>query len=166
MVVTGSRPGSRMGLNHGVPPLKPIPADNVGFTGTQEGLTRPQTTALKLELIQRGMWFTHGDCVGADEQAHVLATNVGYFIAVRPGTTDSKRAHCDGDIVHEPKPNLERNQDIVNDADVLLACPSNEEGEILRSGTWSTIRRARKKGIPIGIIRPSGRIEWERVKDG
>ena len=36
-----------------------------------------------------------------------------------------------------------RNKDIVNSCDILIACPENDK-EVIRSGTWSTIRYAKK----------------------
>ena len=50
---------------------------------------------------------------------------------------------------------LARNRIIAARCDALLACPA-EPDEQLRSGTWSTIRYARKAGKPITIIRPDG----------
>ncbi len=64
---------------------------------------------------------------------------------------------------------LDRNQDIVDRSDVLLAAPKEwtdlsrvrtyEEllrAKPLRSGTWSTVRRAYKRRIPIIIVFPNG----------
>jgi hypothetical protein len=45
---------------------------------------------------------------------------------------------------------LARNDKLVELADRLIAFPKTSK-EVLRSGTWATIRRARKKGIPVDI---------------
>ena len=45
---------------------------------------------------------------------------------------------------------MARNDRLVEYADVLLAFPLTEEEEV-RSGTWATVRRARKVGIPVEI---------------
>jgi hypothetical protein len=49
---------------------------------------------------------------------------------------------------------MARNSELIKRADVLVAFPLDEH-EVMRggasAGTWATIRRARKKGIPIHI---------------
>jgi len=47
---------------------------------------------------------------------------------------------------------LERNLDIVKNSSLLIACPINKNKEELRSGTWSTIRKARKHKLTIYIL--------------
>ena len=61
------------------------------------------------------------------------------------------RAFCIGTIVKEPQPYLQRNHNIVNECDMLVAFPSTSN-EVLRSGTWSTIRYAKKAKKPVEII--------------
>lgn len=46
---------------------------------------------------------------------------------------------------------MNRNQHMVNLADELVAFPKTEEEQWQGSGTWATIRRARKKDIPIHL---------------
>lgn len=53
------------------------------------------------------------------------------------------------------KPPLVRNHDIVDSTELLIACPK-EQVEVLRSGTWATIRYARKKEITVWLIDPEG----------
>jgi hypothetical protein len=50
---------------------------------------------------------------------------------------------------------LERNTEIVKACDVLIATPK-EQDEVLRSGTWATIRRARKYDKKLAVIFPDG----------
>lgn len=57
----------------------------------------------------------------------------------------------------------EGDHDIVDATAVLVACPKEEEGEELRSGTWATVRYARRRHRPVYVVRPSGRVEEERV---
>ena len=57
-------------------------------------------------------------------------------------------------IVYDKKPYLERNKKIVNCCDILIAAPK-QINEVLRSGTWSTIRYAKKIGIEVFIILPN-----------
>jgi hypothetical protein len=55
------------------------------------------------------------------------------------------------------KPYLVRNHEIVDDSQVLIAAPK-EFTEQLRSGTWATIRYARKIGRTVRIVFPDGSI--------
>lgn len=129
---------------------------DVGFTGTRDGLTADQESVLRQWLHDGGaMGFHHGDCVGADAQAHDIAKGEGYWIIVHPPDRNGLRAHKVGDETREPRPYLLRNQDIVDAAGILVACPG-EMTEQVRSGTWSTIRYARAVGKPVQIIYPDG----------
>ena len=124
----------------------------VGFTGTQRGLTDEQKAALDRlfhELGQDAVEIHHGDCVGADEEAHDLADNHAFDIVRHPPDKDDKRAFCTGGEERDPKPYLDRNKDIVDETDMLIACPNGEER--VRSGTWSTVRYARKRSSIDGI---------------
>lgn len=140
----------------------------IGFTGTQNGLTDAQEAALDrlfAELEHHAIEFHHDDCIGADARAHDLADNYTFDIEIHPPDKDNKRAFCTGGIIHPEKPYLDRNKDIVDCCDTLIACPNGEER--LRSGTWSTVRYARKRAsidrvqIKIWIITPSGEIRRE-----
>ena len=59
--------------------------------------------------------------------------------------------------IRPAKPPLDRNHDIVERCDLLIATPHTVE-EQLRSGTWATIRYARKVHRPHYIIRPCGQL--------
>lgn len=56
-------------------------------------------------------------------------------------------------IEYPVKPPLKRNYDIVDACDILLAAPRTLTEE-LRSGTWATIRYARKTGKKYLILAP------------
>lgn len=139
----------------------------VGFTGTQEGMSLPQrerfTILLENVPTYEEVEFHHGDCIGADAEAHDIFRDLrpDVKIHVHPPVYDTKRAFKEGDVMYEPRPYLKRNQDIVDAADVLIATPNIQDVEELRSGTWSTIRRARKKGIAVLIVFPNGKVRHE-----
>jgi hypothetical protein len=100
--------------------------------------------------------FHHGDCIGADATAHEIADNAHIPIVIHPPTDASKRAFCKGAlVVLRAYPYLVRNHNIVESVDVMLATPF-EDKEVLRSGTWATVRYARKRGIPCWLILPGG----------
>ncbi|MAH51185.1 hypothetical protein CMI37_35535 [Candidatus Pacearchaeota archaeon] len=97
--------------------------------------------------------FHHGDCIGSDYDAHILLRQVSESVVVLyPPDITTKRAYCIGEVEKEPKPYLERNKDIVNNTDLLIACPKSDKEE-LRSGTWATIRYARKQNKEVIMIR-------------
>lgn len=125
----------------------------VGFTGTREGMTRRQQDQVHRLLIDSGCSeFHHGDCVGADAQAHALAEDLGLRIVIHPPDDPEHRAWRLACIVRDPKPYLARNRDIVNGCDLLIAAPRAPEAR--HSGTWSTVRYARKRAIRIEVVYP------------
>jgi hypothetical protein len=104
--------------------------------------------------------FHHGDCIGSDKVAHdVIAELFPHTrIIIHPPLIRTKRAFCAG---HEERPirdYLIRNRYIVSETDALFATPK-EMKEELRSGTWSTVRFARKVGGHVRILYPDGSIE-------
>lgn len=130
----------------------------VGFTGTKNGTTHSQIRSFRLLTGLMDIdEFHHGDCVGADEQSHeILKDRVGSMI-IHPPIDPKYRAWCVGDYMWEEKDYLKRNEDIVNNSDVLIACPRGTEE--VRSGTWSTIRFAVKLRKTVIIINREGLIE-------
>jgi hypothetical protein len=103
--------------------------------------------------------FHHGDAIGADAQAARIAKELGYRLVSHPGHPKDKnntmyRAFTNfNDEVREAKLFGVRDHDIVDETDRMVATPVSSEEE-LRSGTWATIRYARKKGKPVEIIYP------------
>lgn len=141
---------------------------SLGFTGTRQGMTAQQMVAVDEWFKANGEKFTgflHGCAIGADawmaqyvDKAHQFICSFGY-----PSNTKgqrSTRAVEASDSVYAPAPPLERNRDIVNFCDTLLACPAKMEEE-QKSGTWYTIRYARKHKKPIVIVWPDGTITNE-----
>lgn len=124
----------------------------IGFTGTQIGMSDRQKMSLRRHLVSVGATeFHHGDCIGADADAHWIAIGLGCRIVIHPPEISSKRAFCKwADCELPAKPYLDRNHDIVDCCDKLIAAPKSLEEE-LRSGTWATVRYAKKAGKP-GVI--------------
>jgi hypothetical protein len=137
---------------------------HLAFTGTRKGLTPQQVTALSDLLEERwvsGIVFHLGDTIGADEQARALGYTAKYRLHGHPSTSDDQRAFGRFNLTYDPLPPLERNRVMVDSAHHLIACPVGTSEE-LRSGTWATVRYARRKGVPITIIWPDGSIKEER----
>jgi hypothetical protein len=100
--------------------------------------------------------FHHGDCVGADRQAHIMVRALygpSALIVVHPPIDSKKRAFSAGDIIRERKPYIERNHDIVDDSHYLLAAPLLPEEQQPRSGTWETWRYAEGRATRILLER-------------
>lgn len=134
----------------------------LGITGSRCDITANAITAFDqfLQTIDVNE-VHHGDCIGADSIIHnmiLINSNCkNTTIIIHPPKNSTYRANCNGNnvLIHSPKDYLVRNKDIVNDTDALIAFPSTKN-EVLRSGTWSTIRYARKCSKPIIVIYPDG----------
>lgn len=141
----------------------------IGFTGTRAGCAPAQLRSLgcllrvlvgKAEGVQE---CHHGCAVGADAQFALLAKQFMIRVVGHPSdmprlTDPDALAACDE--VMPPEPPLVRNGDIVADSDALIACPKEAEEQV-RSGTWSTVRKARMKEIPVWLILPDGTVTKE-----
>lgn len=134
---------------------------SLGFTGTQWGMSQKQIEAFT--ALIRNRWppgeFRHGDCDGADATAHGIATAFGWHVIIHPPTSNSRRAFCPAPVILPPEPYLVRNHKIVDATKELVATPYTMQEE-LRSGTWATVRYARKLGRLITIIYPDGSLEF------
>ncbi len=137
----------------------------VGFTGTRTGLKSAQAETLR-EVLAGVTRFHHGDCVGADAEAHAIAVELEALTEGHPPQNRALRAFTRNDRDHPPAPYLVRNRNIVDATDELVACPGKRT-ESVRSGTWATVRHARATGKPVTIIWPTGDIKIERgERDG
>ena len=118
----------------------------VGFTGTQQGMNNHQRRRFRRLILELNPTeFHHGDCIGADEQAQAIVRELvpQCRLVIHPPSDPSKRAFCKADEVLPAKPYLKRNLDIVRRCSIMVATPYEVE-EQLRSGTWSTVRYARR----------------------
>lgn len=130
----------------------------VGFTGTQQGLSPAQAEALADLLLKLNpSEVHHGDCVGADARFHEMVRELlpDARVVMHPPTNPSKRAFTAADAERPPADYLDRNHNIADESDVLIACPKLQVEEV-RSGTWATVRYARKRHVPVYLILPDG----------
>lgn len=130
----------------------------VGFTGTRNGMTQAQHKRV-CDFIHalNPAEVHHGCCVGADVEVNRVMIWF-YPIVGHPAPDGPNRALCEGMTrMHKPKPFSDRNQDIVDACDVLVAAPA-ELREQPSGGTWQTVRRARLAGKWITIVWPDGRV--------
>ena len=128
----------------------------VAFTGTRDGIPELQLLGA-IDLLKAGDELHFGDCQGADAQAWWLAASRGIRTVAHPAIDDTWRAYCQADFIHAPKAYMERNRAMVNECEYLIATPRSFH-EILRSGTWATIRYAMACGKNALIIGPDGKL--------
>jgi hypothetical protein len=119
----------------------------IGFTGSRYGMSQHQKEQLVIKLFELDFdEFHHGDCIGADSDAHDIIRE--FFplvkIHIHPPIEITHRAYKIGDHMYEQYTYLARDKNIVDFTDIMFGAPYTDN-EILRSGTWSTIRYARKK---------------------
>lgn len=129
----------------------------VGFTGTQNGMTDHQKEEFRRLILRLNpIEFHHGDCIGADADAHIMVMllfDLDCPIIIHPPSNPSKRANLSGGVLLPEKPYLARNRDIVDSSEILVATPATTEEQV-RSGTWSTIRYAQRTGKKVHTIYP------------
>lgn len=143
---------------------------SLGFTGTRNGMTKPQgATLLRLFNQMREVKEFHWGCApGADRQAYAIVYHYRPVTLTQfhhhPGYGTPEMEHYVHKppmfILHDRKPYLARDHDIVDASDILFATPAGFKEE-QRSGTWATIRHARRTQTPRMIIWPDGRRLWE-----
>lgn len=142
----------------------------LGFTGTRQQPTEKQLDWLGSYLRGSGDddyidAFHHGACVGADEAAHdMVVADFDMTIFVHPPTDErlmmpkSKWFVRSGIHVLGAKPYHDRNRDIVDACDGLIALPkaiAKPKG-IWGGGTRFTIDYARSIGKPVWICYADG----------
>ena len=123
----------------------------IGFTGTRKGMSGLQKEQLAyiLALFVRGditrkllmTEFHHGDCPdGADQEADEIARGFMCYRIYRYWPEKPT-----------PKALLARDRKIAELCDVLIAAPETDR-ERMRSGTWATVRYARKARKPVVML--------------
>jgi len=131
---------------------------SLGITGTRNGM-RPKQM-LTVRTIVGFLVPTevhHGDCVGADAEFHdIVREETKSIIVVHPPTNPKKRAFKQGDFILKEKPFMIRDDDIIDESDLMLATPFQFEEQGRGSGTWAVIRHTRKARKPLIIVWPDG----------
>jgi hypothetical protein len=128
----------------------------LGMTGNRYGLTDDAKQTLSAFLDSNKISESHhGDCIGADADFHKACSLLKIKTIIHPPDNNKNRAFCQGDIILPTKKYIERDHDIVNETDMMVAFPPTNN-EILRSGTWTTIRYAIKKNKKMLIVFPDG----------
>lgn len=127
----------------------------VGFTGTREGMSQHQREQFALKIVEMNpSEFHHGDCEGADAEAHDI---VRLFlpdtkIVIHQPDKDYCRAFKQADEYRDPIGYLPRDRNIVNETEYLIGTPLKDENTT-RSGTWYTIRYAWQRKKPNTVLK-------------
>jgi hypothetical protein len=138
------------------------PYGHVAFTGTQKGMTFAQKIRVEWLLrmfAERGLSqvLHFGDCIGADQQTADIATSFGYHLVAHPSTATHKVGNHFAHERYVAAPPLARNAQMLAMSEILIAAPETKQ-EIQRSGTWSTIRRARATHMEFYILYSDGNV--------
>ena len=132
----------------------------IGFTGNRLGLSYLQASALTQTLMKYPVGeFHHGNCIGSDDMAHQIVLKMfGKDVIYIHPPINTKLERQDSIVEFNVLPAesyLKRNHSIVDATRILIATPG-EFSEVLRSGTWATIRYARQRSKQVIIIFPDG----------
>lgn len=126
-----------------------------GFSGTRKGMSQNQKDFIFHIMKDKMGELHHGDCVGADAEAHDIAKVLGWKTCIHPPLDESLRAFKQGEIQYPKAPYKVRNKNIVEKTAILFACPLAFDG---RGGTWNTIGWAKQLKRQFYIILPNGEI--------
>lgn len=102
----------------------------IGITGTRKGMSGAQKVAFVTFLINNEITEqVDGCCIGVDAESFEIAKRWGIKTIGRPGHSKrnpnelSNRDNRERDVMHESKPFFERNRDIVDGCEMLVAMP-------------------------------------------
>lgn len=131
----------------------------IGMTGNRNGMSEAAVETFKKYLeTSKYTELHHGDCVGADADAHDIAIFHGIPTVGHPPEKPELRAYKDCDELWPEAPYFVRNRAIVDNVDLMFGFPGTMQ-ETKRGGTWYTIRYAKKQLRPLIIIWPDGSTE-------
>lgn len=140
----------------------------IGFTGARVGMSSECVRAVSRQLgliANANVVGLHGDCVGADSDFDCLCRLHSIETWMRPCTMDGNedhrfRAYTQAKPMGKATNPMKRNREIASQCHVLFGCPPTDH-EVQRSGSWATIRYARKYGKPTFLFFPSGETEGD-----
>lgn len=149
----------------------------IGFTGTRKINSNQRAVLGKIAdaLLVSGFVdnsLSHGNCRGADEAMHfaIMCLVYPWHVKIHPGPEsqwDAGQLPCATPHALtscERRPYLERNKAIIDASQLCLAVVDGPERK--RSGTWSTVRYARKTGTPVVILWPDTAVTVEAPGHG
>jgi|SRR5262252_9344418 len=144
----------------------------IAFTGTRKGMTPAQQDSVAIAFAKLdALVLHHGACRGADRVAHaILVQTFGSMSAHHMHPTNEEQHLWAFSVARQPDviytletDPIKRNHLMIDLSEALVAAPSKKQEE-LRSGTWATIRYARKLHKPIYFCWPDGTITTENIQ--
>lgn len=131
-----------------------------GFTGTRAGMTKQQMDLVRACLtLGKPAIIRHGAAFGADREFHAIWREElpKRFADVWPADDKSVKLfdRQDNVSINPVLPPLQRNEEIVKRSKFMIATPHSQQEE-QKSGTWMTVRCARRLEKPALIIWPNG----------
>lgn len=133
---------------------------STGFVGPYTGLTGRQVQSLTtLLVVSPPDRVHHGDAIGGDAHFHGLVRELlpDCKLVLHPAERGAYRAFCKAPEHHYYTTRWRCCFSVVRASSFLIVCTSPRK-EDPRSGTWATVRYARKLGKPVAIIQPDGTI--------
>lgn len=137
------------------------PVSSVSFTGTAGALSRAERVFIRAVLVRiRADRYVTGGADGVDTTVHFAAAQLwpdAKHLVLAPRAPWSERVASGAQIEFAPEGRsvsdayMRRNDQLVAASPLLVAFPRSGV-EKLRSGTWATIRRARKAGLEVRIF--------------
>jgi hypothetical protein len=105
-----------------------------------------------------------GEAAGWDEVINDIAREAGWKTYGYPSSAHAHRIEVDGRA--DPKRPLERDWDMAEICDAMMAGPAGPESSWPRAGEWATVRYARSLFKPVFIVYPDGKTEYEENREG
>ena len=130
----------------------------ITITATRSGLTPLQMkSVIRLFTELKITKLIHGCAVGGDQQIHYL-TNVPKEMHPSKESQQrwAERVLRSIDELFPIHPPIPRNHIMVNNGDCVIAAPKGKIEQLRGSGTWATIRYAKKIGKKLYICWPDG----------
>ena len=145
------------------------PMLKVAFTGTRQGMTEEQAKTVGVWLMNHETEISqlhHGACIGADVDFHNICIDMEMIRLVHVHPSDNKNTNQlrqlkqieNVAMIWPIETPLARDWTMVQHCDILLATPLQDD-EVVRSGTWTTVRYARKLRKKVRLIRRSGEFD-------
>lgn len=131
------------------------------ISGSRYGATLAQEAELRdtlYKLREFAFWLNHGDCKGIDELGYHIWKGLAGNTRCYPPINDKYRAFtAHNNIVYPTDTYHARNRNLVNDANLLIACPKEDNN---KGGTWHAINYADKAHKLVKIILPDGTFRY------
>jgi len=144
-------------------------AMKIGVTGTRNGLSKDQKEFANTALFNIPLGnplekyeFHHGNCIGVDVEVAAIARQYSYHIVCHPPMIKDLIGDFISDEYRPPLTYFQRNRNIVNETELLLAFPKEMERQA-KGGTWYTVDYANKRNKAVIIIFPDGSTKGHNI---